>query len=217
MVNNLDPFALIIFIPLLDKFGYPALARMGIKFTPLRKITAGFACGCLSMVVAAIIQHYIYETSPCGKSASSCEVEPPISVWVQTPAYLLIAFSEIFASITGLEYAFTKAPKNMRSLVTGVFLFTNAFSSALAQAFTALSADPLLVWLYTTVAIISFFGGTGFWFNFKKMDKQEDAMNALPESTYKGRHEGDLDVEAVKQDQALQEKIRNAQGLNTSV
>ena len=49
--------------------------------------------------------------------------------------YILIAISEIFASITGLEYAFTKAPKNMRSLVMSVFLFMSAFSSAIGEAF----------------------------------------------------------------------------------
>lgn len=30
--------------------------------------------------------------------------------------YLLIGFSEIFAAITGHEYTFTKAPKNMKNL-----------------------------------------------------------------------------------------------------
>lgn len=49
--------------------------------------------------------------------------------------YVLIAFSEIFASITGLEYAFTKAPRNMRSLVVSLFLFTNGFAAALGEAF----------------------------------------------------------------------------------
>lgn len=68
---------------------------------------------------------------------------------------MLIAFSEIAASITGLEYAFTKAPKNMRGFVTGVFWFAQSFSAAISQAFVGLSEDPLLVWLYTTVAIIS--------------------------------------------------------------
>lgn len=57
--------------------------------------------------------------------------------------YILIAFSEIFASITGLEYAFTKAPKNMRSLVMSLFLFTTAFSAALGEAFVC--QYPLLV------------------------------------------------------------------------
>ncbi|ETN37447.1 uncharacterized protein HMPREF1541_08438 [Cyphellophora europaea CBS 101466] len=221
VINNLNPLALIIFIPIVDMFVYPFLARMGFRFTPIKKIAMGFAMGTLSMMTAAIIQHYIYQKSPCGNNASdlgeggcASELGPPnISVWVQAPAYILVAFSEIFASITALEYAFTKAPKNMRGVVTGVFFFANAFSSALAQAFVSLATDPLLIWLYTTVAIISAAGGIGFWLCFRKLDKEEDALNALPESTYKGRVPGAVDVEAAAAEQAQQDKIRKAQGL----
>lgn len=70
------------------------------------------------MVSAAVIQHYIYQTGKCGKypGEKSCKTPAPINVWVQAVPYVLIAFSEIFTSITGYEYAFTKAPKNMKSL-----------------------------------------------------------------------------------------------------
>ncbi|CRK20037.1 hypothetical protein BN1723_017821 [Verticillium longisporum] len=121
-----------------------------------------------------------------------------MSVWIQTPCYILIALSEVLASITGLEYAFTKAPRNMRGLVTGVFWSVLAISSALAQAFVGLATDPLLVWLYTTIACISGAGGLGFWLAFRKLDDEEDALNALPESTYKGRGpEAELESKAV--------------------
>ncbi|KAH7350375.1 peptide transporter PTR2-A [Pyrenochaeta sp. MPI-SDFR-AT-0127] len=189
VVHNLNPFTLIIFIPIFDKFLYPMLARFGINFTPLKKIQAGFICAMLSMVVAAVIQHYIYDLSPCGKYANSCDDPPNLSVWAQVPAYVLIAFSEIFASITGLEYAYTKAPKNMRSLVTGMFWFTHAFSSALAQAFVPLADDPLLVWLYTGIAILTFFGWLGFWWSFRALDKENDALDKLPEGGYQSNAE----------------------------
>ncbi|KAI0129181.1 POT family protein [Xylariales sp. AK1849] len=215
VVNNLDPIALLIFIPICDKLLYPAIARTGFKLTPIKKITMGFAFGTISMVVAAIIQHYIYVYSPCGYAASDCKEEPQqMSVWIQTPAYILIALSEIAASITGLEYAFTKAPKNMRGLVTGVFWFSQAFSSAISQAFVGLAEDPLLEWLYGTVAIISAIGGVGFWFTFAKLDKEEEALNTLPDSVFLGSKNEDVDVEATLAHQAEQEKIRHAQGLD---
>ncbi|EXJ89466.1 POT family proton-dependent oligopeptide transporter [Capronia epimyces CBS 606.96] len=220
LVQNLDPIALLILIPICDKFVYPLLLRAGIRFTPLKKITAGFGVGSASMVVAALIQHYIYVKSPCGKHATNgdCIAErgpPDLSVWVQTPAYVLIALAEIFTSITGLEYAFTKAPKNMRSFITGLFWFTNAFSSAIGQAFVPLAKDPLFIWLYVIIACLSFVAMFVFWFTFKKLDAEEDALNALPESTYKGRKGSvvDVDVEALRQEQIRQDKIRKAQGL----
>lgn len=93
-----------------------------------------------AMVWAAVVQHNIYHTNPCGYYVSTCKVDGEVrvstlNVWIQTGSYVLIALSEILASITGLEYAFTKAPKNMRSLVMSVFLFMNAFSAAVAEGF----------------------------------------------------------------------------------
>jgi POT family proton-dependent oligopeptide transporter len=81
------------------------------------------------------VQHYIYATNPCGYYAGTCTETSNLNVWIQSGSYVLIALSEILASITGLEYAFTKAPKNMRSMVMSVFLFANAISSALGEAF----------------------------------------------------------------------------------
>lgn len=221
VINNLNPITLIVFIPVFDKLLYPGLAKLGFRFTPLKKIFMGFVMGTLSMVIGALIQHFIYMKSPCGYNASDisgCVAElgpPPISVWVQTPAYMAIAFSEIFASITALEYAFTKAPKNMRSAVTGCFLFANAFSSALSQAFVGLATDPLLVWLYTTVACIMAAGGIGFWLTFRKLDKMEDQLNALPESTYKGRGNSisAADTEEARREREQQDALRKKQGL----
>lgn len=189
LINNIDPIALIIFIPICDLFIYPALERIGIRFTPLKKIAWGFVTAALSMIAACVIQYYIYKLGVCGEypSETTCSSPAAINVWVQTIPYLLIAFSEIFASITGLEYAFTKAPKNMRSVVTGVFLFMSAISYAIGEAFVSLSADPLLVWNYMIIAILAAVGGAAFWLAHRKLDAAEDKLNFIPESSFKGR------------------------------
>lgn len=183
VVTNLNPFTLIIFIPLLDRFFYPTLRKFGIKLTPVKRITIGFCLAGSGMIAATVIQHYIYKLGPCGKHANKCageNIPAPISVWVQTIPYVFGGVSEIFASVTSLEYAFTKAPKNMRSLVQAVALFMNAFSAALGQALVGLSEDPLLEWNYAVTAILAFVGAVGFWFTNRSTDKEEDALNNLP-------------------------------------
>jgi len=187
VLSNLDPLALIIFIPICDLILYPWLRRVGINFSPLKKIAWGFGTGCAAMIWAAVLQHYIYKTNPCHYSASTCEdasgnaLVSPLNVWIQTGAYVLIAFSEILASITGLEYAFTKAPTNMRSIVMALFLFTSGISSAVGEAFVSLSADPLLVWNYGAMAVLAGFTGVVFWLSVRRLDSQEDQLNALKE------------------------------------
>lgn len=190
IINNLNPLSLVIFIPLVDNFLYPGLRKAGIKFTPVKRIAVGFMMAFLAMLSACVTQYYIYKLGECGNHMNSCEdadgnvIAAPINVWSQTATYMLIGFSEIFASITGLEYAFTKAPHNMRSLVMACFLFTSALGSALNQALVALADDPLLVWNYATSAIIAAVGGTAFWIIFRNLDKQEDMLNMLPDSAF---------------------------------
>ncbi|EWC47154.1 hypothetical protein DRE_03523 [Drechslerella stenobrocha 248] len=187
ILSNLNPFSLIILIPVFDLVLYPGLRKLGINFTPIKKITFGFITGVCAMIWAAVLQYYIYKKSPCGHYAATPSCKPAdINVWAQTGSFVLIAISEIFASITGLEYAFTKAPTNMKSLVTSVFLVMSAFSTALGFAFVGLANDPLLVWNYITVAILATLGAIGFWFQFRGLDADEDRLNNLEKTTYIG-------------------------------
>lgn len=193
IVSNLNPISIIILIPLMDRVVYPALRKAGINLTPIKRITGGFLIAASAMISAAVTQHYIYQMSPCGTSANGCKdaegrtLYADISVWVQILPYGLIGFSEIMASVTSLEYAFTKAPANMKSTVTAVSLFMNAFSSALAQALVYLSEDPLLVWNYSVVAILAASGGILFWITNRRLDAREDELNNLPTSEHMGR------------------------------
>jgi POT family proton-dependent oligopeptide transporter len=179
----------------MDLLVYPFLRKRGINFTPIKKITAGFIISSFSMVWAAVLQYYVYKTSGFYDNPTNTKYKSPINVWAVTGIYVMIAISEIFASVTTLEYAFTKAPKNMRSLVQSVQLFTTAFSAALAQAFTPLTNDPHLVWNYGSVAIIAFTTGIIFHFAYRKLDKEEEALNLLLPTGHLGTAHQAEDVE----------------------
>lgn len=109
----------------------------------------------------------------------SCQDPSTVNVGAQVPSYALIAFSEIFASITGLEYAYTKAPPSMKSFVMSLFLLTTAFGSALSIALSSVSIDPKLVWMYTGISVAAFVAGWIFWFLFRHYNLQEDKMDAM--------------------------------------
>ncbi|KAK4121447.1 PTR2-domain-containing protein [Parathielavia appendiculata] len=188
VLTNLNPFALIILIPLLDIVVYPALRKIRINPTPLKRIAVGYFTAAAAMIWATVIQYYIYQKSECGYYANGVFPDGTerecanvdISMWAQSGSYILIAFSEIMASITSLEYAHSKAPANMRSMVQSVALFMNAISSALGFALVYLADDPLLIWNYAVAAILAAVGGTMFWLQMRHLDKQEDQLNLLP-------------------------------------
>lgn len=191
IVNNIDPITLIIFIPIFDMLIYPLLRRGGIPFHPIARITLGFITAALAMAWAAFTQYKIYQvgpnfdyTNPCDATAAGCTAHNDITVAWQVPSYFLIAISEIFASITGLEYAFKKAPASMKSIVMSVFLFMTAIGSALNFALVPVTVDPKLTWMYASLGIVTFVVGIVFYFFFRHYDKAEhtSTVNASAKS-----------------------------------
>ncbi|KAK2750738.1 peptide transporter ptr2 [Myotisia sp. PD_48] len=184
IMQNIDPLTIIIFIPICDRLLYPGLRKMGIKFQPITRITFGFFLASLSMGYAAIVQHTIYQSPPCYTFPMKCpgaskKTPNKVHVAMQTPAYLFIGLSEIFASISGLEYAFTKAPPSMKSFVMSMFLLTSAFGAALGIAISPTAKNPKLVWMFTGLSGAAAIGGVIFWFLFKQYNASESQMNAL--------------------------------------
>ncbi|ODQ63433.1 PTR2-domain-containing protein [Nadsonia fulvescens var. elongata DSM 6958] len=185
LMQNIDPIAIIIFIPICEKILYPALRRFGIKFKPVTRIFWGFIFAALAMAYAAIVQHLIYSAGPCFDAPNACpasmggKISNQVHVAVQTPAYFFIAMSEIFASITGLEYAYTKAPSSMKSFIMSLFLLTSAFGSAIGIALSPASVDPKLVWMYTGLAVATLIAGILFWFIFRGYNAMEEELNII--------------------------------------
>lgn len=99
--------------PLLTYRIYPALARRGIRATPLRRMGAGMVLVALAMVIIAGVQH--------GLDAGASP-----SVWWQVLAYFVVAGGTLMVAVTGLEYAYTHAPPALKSLTTSLWLLTIA-------------------------------------------------------------------------------------------
>jgi POT family proton-dependent oligopeptide transporter len=186
LVLNLNPITIIILVPIFDKVIYPALRKVGINFSPIKRIFVGFLTVGLAMVYAAALQHFIYAKSPChDNEPSACTTADgypnpaPINVWVVSGPYILVAIGEIFASITSLEYAFTKAPKRMKSVVMAFSQFQTAISAALNEALTPLNAENMFGWLFGSFAIAAWIAGFLFLWTFRDLDAKEAELNQI--------------------------------------
>ena len=65
---------------------YPALRRVGIKSTPLKKMTAGFFLSAAAVAWAAVVQHYIYKV---GANVAHLKNEKWILIRADKPLWAL--------------------------------------------------------------------------------------------------------------------------------
>ncbi|MDB6079597.1 MAG: pepT2 [Akkermansiaceae bacterium] len=106
-VQSINPIFILTFIPLFTFVVYPLLNRV-FPLTPLRKIAMGLVIMVASFAMIVWLQSLIdHGDRP--------------SVWWQILAYAVITVSEVLVSIVGLEFAYTQAPKSMKSMVMSLF------------------------------------------------------------------------------------------------
>jgi POT family proton-dependent oligopeptide transporter len=205
ILQNIDGLVLILCIPLMDSFVYPALRRIGIPMRPITRITLGFFLAAVAIAYSAGVQSMIYKSAPYYDMVGEASGPNWISAGIQLPSYAFIALSEIFASITGLEYAYKKAPESMKSIVMACFLFTTCLSSVLGFALVPVTVDPKLVWMYTGVSVSMFIVTPIFWFVHRKendVDIEEDAIgrSSKEKDAYHNHLQAEIEYEAgVKQ------------------
>jgi POT family proton-dependent oligopeptide transporter len=119
-IQALNAVLVLAFIPLFQYGIYPAIHRV-LPLTPLRKIGLGLIVTGCSFLVSAWIETQI---------ASG----PKPNIAWQIPAYALLSAGEVMVSITSLEFAYTQAPKHMKSIIMALYLL----SISAGNAFTAL-------------------------------------------------------------------------------
>lgn len=202
IMQNIHSLTIIFFIPIMDRITYPLLRRLSISFPPITRITVGFIFAAFAMAYAAILQRAIYAFPPCYSAPLACAaahetttntIQPnQIHIAFQTPAYILIGLSEILASITGLEYAFTKAPSSMKSFVMSIFLLQSAFGSALGILLAPAAEDPKLVGLYGGLCVGTLVAAGVFWWSFRGLNEVEEGMNALEDKGVKALGVGEV-------------------------
>jgi POT family proton-dependent oligopeptide transporter len=126
-IAALNPVMVMVLIPLF-RFGIYPFVEKGLKIplTPLRKMGVGMFLTGASFVIVGILQSLIDR----GQN---------ISVAWQIVPYLVITTAEILVSIVGLEFAYTQAPKAMKSTIMSLFLLTVAVGNFFTARVSALN------------------------------------------------------------------------------
>ncbi len=118
-MNAVNPFLVLMIVPLFQGVVYPGLARRGFELKPLTKMAIGMFLTLLSFLIMAGIQAVIDGGAR------------PHVFWQVIPI-LVLTVGEVMISVTGLEFAFTQAPKTMKSTVMSFWLLTSAIGNFIA-------------------------------------------------------------------------------------
>ena len=127
-----NPIMVMGLIPLFSMGLYPLLDKMGLKTTPIRRITWGMFVAAASFVIIALIQVSMDTTG-----------ESNVNVMWQFFPYLVITMAEVMISITGLEFAYTQAPRAMKSSVMSIWLLTVFFGNLITAYVAKINFFPI--------------------------------------------------------------------------
>jgi POT family proton-dependent oligopeptide transporter len=115
----LNPIMVMALIPLFRFWIYPLLERMtGLEMLPLRRMGIGMYVAAFSFLLSAIIEYFI-------------QAGIILNVAWQFFPYLFITAAEVMISITGLEFAYTQAPRAMKSTIMSLWLLSVFFGNLL--------------------------------------------------------------------------------------
>jgi len=155
-----NPLLVMIIIPLLNVLVYRPLERRGRPLKPLLRMTIGMFLAALAFAAVAVLQARV--------DAAGRGVVPVL--WQVIP-FSILTTAEVLVSVTGLEFAYTQAPRAMKSTIMGFWLLCVTFGNVLV-AFLA----PL-----ETLSLATF-----FWV-FAGLMAAAAVVFALLAATYKGR------------------------------
>lgn len=202
VIGNFNSLSIILLNPVLNFGLYPALRKANIHYGPVARITTGFIISTLGGIGYTVLQYKAYETSPCGYYGSTdpaCTetgLVSPISLWWEAIPYALGGFSELFINVPAYGIAYSRAPVNMRGLVSAINLFNTGFAYIINLAATNNIVDPYLVWDFGGPAILGGIVTVVFYFLFRHIDKEEYvlSMNTIDNTTGTRSHflENDL-------------------------
>ncbi|KAM3416292.1 hypothetical protein BST61_g7898 [Cercospora zeina] len=186
VIQNFNSLSIIMGVPIVNYGLYPLLRRWKVHYGPVSRITTGLAMSTMGGVAYAVLNHYAYQQSPCGNYGSdNCTIGTgvaPITVWWMAIPFGLGGVSEIFVNVPAYGIAYSRAPANMRGLVTAINLLNTGFAYAIGLACSSVVRDPYLTWDFGGPAIAGGIVTVIFYSLFRNIDKEEYTLNDSEEN-----------------------------------
>ena len=183
LFSALNPLTLIVGIPLFDTYVFPRLDRRG--WGNMMRMLVGFGMQATACAFCMLVQYEVDSRGSYdgpGRSFRQHEGVPKVSVYWQTPGYVIIALGEIFASVGGLEFAYSSAPTSMKAVVMSLFLLQSALGSFLGVMFSpfmeAYRMAEVFTW-FTSIMVAA----TAVFYALFKTEIRKELLGALPFST----------------------------------
>ncbi len=140
-IQAINPLLVLAFIPLFGAVIYPTVGRF-LDFTPLRRILVGFGLAVAAFAISATAQQLIDAEST---RLAAADLGPEAARWPsvgwQLLAYVVITAAEVLVSITCLEFSYTQAPPQMKSLVMSLYLLSVSLGNLFTAAVNILTRD----------------------------------------------------------------------------
>lgn len=137
-MQALNPLLILLLIPFNNLVVYPLLRRIGIEPTALRRMGTGIALAGLAWIVAGILQ-------------LSLDAGGNVSIAWQVLPYALLTLGEVLVSATGLEFAYSQAPRSMKGAIMSFWMLSVTYGNLwVLLANAGIRNDGVIGWVAGT-------------------------------------------------------------------
>ncbi len=164
-IMALNPAMVMLLIPLAEFVLYPLAERLGFKLTPLRRMTIGMFLTSVSFVLVGGLQVFL-------------DGGVKLSLLWQALPVLVLTLSEVLVSTTGLEFAYSQAPVEMKGTIVSLFYLTNTVGNLLVVLVAQLAIFSG-VGLYLFYAFLIFLAAVAFALIARWYKPTDFALKAL--------------------------------------
>ena len=137
-MQALNPLLILLLIPLNNLVVFPLLRRIGIEPTALRRMGTGIALAGLAWIVAGLLQ-------------LSLDAGNQVSIAWQILPYALLTLGEVLVSATGLEFAYSQAPRSMKGAIMSFWMLSVTYGNLwVLLANVGIRNDGVIGWVAGT-------------------------------------------------------------------